>query len=261
MKQQQETPRQGYFLAGSFQQIRPCSHQSSYSKIMTNQTAETYDELIQILEAQRPGIIERANGLGWCWIAEWRIEKAMFQFGWKIEGQTLWHPIGFLARENHEWICWLNERDGITPDAHREIWRTGRQYAKAFLGEDETEVVLLLRGTPSQYDHETDHHVFELESDIATDLFSSIASILERLNATPTQRTVATSQGPHCKMNADEDVRFYVPGRHEVDPLDPGCFTLAIDIQSAAALYSQVSFNSQHRGNGDEAGGGSHRTR
>ena len=88
------------------------------------------------------------------------------------------------------------------------------------------------------------------------DLFSSIASILERLNATPTQRTVATSQGPHCKMNADEDVRFYVPGRHEVDPLDPGCFTLAIDIQSAAALYSQVSFMILHRGNGDEAAGG-----
>lgn len=57
-------------------------------------------------------------------------------------------------------------------------------------------------------------------------------------------------------MNANEDVTFYVPGRHEVDPLDPGCFTLAIDIQSAAALYSQVSFMILHRGNGDEAAGG-----
>lgn len=62
-------------------------------------------------------------------------------------------------------------------------------------------------------------------------------------------------------LNAHEDVTFYVPGRHEVDKLDPGCFTLAIDIQSAAALYSQVVLVFQHRGDGDEAAGGSHRTR
>ncbi len=228
---------------------------------MTNQTPDTLEELIQVSDALRPEIDERANGLRWCWNSQWIGEEGIYQFGYKIEGQTLWHPIGFLARENHEWICRLNERYGITPDAHVEIWRTGRQEVNACLSEDETEVVLLLRGTPSQYDHETGHHIFELESDIATDLFSRLSSILEHLNSTPAQRTVATSQGPHCKMNADEDVTFYVPGRHEVDPLDPGCFTLAIDIQSAAALYSQVSFNSQHRGNGDEAGGGSHRTR
>jgi hypothetical protein len=61
------------------------------------------------------------------------------------------------------------------------------------------------------------------------------------------QRTVATSQGPHCKMNADEDVTFYVPGRHEVDPLDAGRFSLTIDIQSAADLYSLVVFVFQHQ--------------
>lgn len=226
---------------------------------MTNQTPETYDDLIQVTDAHRPQIVRIAAGLRWYWIAEWISEEVIYQFGWKIEGQTLWHPIGFLARQNHKWIGRLNEREGITPDAHCEIWRTSRQNAIAFLGEDETEVVLLIRGTPSQYDHETGCHIFELESDIATDLFSSIASILERLNATQTQRAVATSQGPHCKMNADQDVTFCVPstaGRQEVDKLDPGRFSLTIDIQSAAALYSQVSFICQHRGGGDEAAGG-----
>jgi hypothetical protein len=222
---------------------------------MTNQTPETYDDLIQVSESHRPQIVRLANGLRWCWIAEWRCDKAIYQFGYKIEGQTLLHRIGFLARQNHKWIGRLNEREGITPDAHREIWRTSRQNAKAFLGECEAEVVLLIRGTPSQYDHETGCHIFELESDIATDLFSSIVSILERLNATQTQRAVATSQGLHCKMNADQDVTFCVPGRHEVDKLDPGRFSLTIDIQSAAALYSQVSFICQHRGDGDEAAG------
>lgn len=228
---------------------------------MTNQTPETYEDLIQVSDAHRPQIVQLANGLRWCWIAEWISEEAIYQFGCKIEGQTLWHHIGFLARQNHKWIGRLNEREGITPDVHVEIWRTARQEAKACLSEDETEVGLLLSGTVSQYDYETGCHVFELESDIATDLFSCLYSILERLNALPTQRTDATSQGPYCTMNADEDVTFYVPGRHEVDPLDPGCFTLAIDIQSAAALYSQVVFISQHRGNGDEAAGGNLRTR
>ena len=74
------------------------------------------------------------------------------------------------------------------------------------------------------------------------------------------QRLVAT-RWINTILNAEEDVSFYVPGRHEVDPLDPGCFTLAIDIQSAAALYSQVVLISQHRGNGDEAAGGNLRTR
>ena len=141
------------------------------------------------------------------------------------------------------------------------FWRTARQEAKACLSEDETEVVLLLQGTLSQYEHETGHHVFELESDIATDLFSCLYPILEKLNALPTQRTDATNQGPYCTMNADEDVSFYIAGRHEVDKLDPGCFTLAIDIQSAASLYSQVMFMFQHRGNRDEAAGGNLRTR
>lgn len=208
---------------------------------MTKQLLENYEDLIHVSDALRPKIVQLANGLRWCWIAEWISEEAIYQFGFQIEGQTLWHPIGFLARQNQKWIGRLNERQGITPDVHVEIWRTARQEAKACLSEDETEVGLLLRGTLSQYDHETGCHVFELESDIATDLFSSIATILEKLNALPTQRTDATSQGPYCTMNADEDVTFYVPGRHEVDPLDPGCFTLAIEIQSAAALFSQVN--------------------
>lgn len=227
---------------------------------MTNQTPETYEDLIQVSDALHPQIVKLANGLRWCWIAEWISEEAIYQFGCKIEGQTLWHPIGFLVRQNRKWIG-LNEREGITPDVHVEIWRTARQEAKACLSEDETEVMLLLRGTLSQYDHEKGYHVFELESDISTDLFSGLYSILDKLNATPTQRAVATIQGPYCTMNADEDVTFYVPGRHEVDPLDPGCFTLAIDIQSAADLYSQVVFISQHRGNRDEAAGGNLRTR
>jgi hypothetical protein len=228
---------------------------------MTNQTPETYEQLIQVSETYRSQIVRLAKGLRWCWIAEWMSKDGKFKFGAKIEGQTLWHPIGFLARENSKWIGRLNEREGITPDAHVEIWRTARQEANACLSEDETEVGLLLQGTLSQYEHETGCHVFELESDIATDLFRCLYSILEKLNALPTQRTDATNQGPYCTMNADEDVTFYVPGRHEVDPLDPGCFTLAIDIQSAAALYSQVVFISQHREDGDEAAGGNLRTR
>ena len=74
----------------------------------------------------------------------------MHQFGCQIEGQTLWHPIGFLARENFKWIGRLNEREGITPEAHVEIWRTARQEAKACLSEDEAEVELLLRGKSGQ---------------------------------------------------------------------------------------------------------------
>ena len=209
---------------------------------MTTQTPQTYDELIQISDAHRPQIVRLANGLRWCWIAEWRSKETKFQFGVKIEGQTTWIPIGFLARKNYPWIGRLNEGEDITPDVHVEIWQTARQDAKVCLSEGETEVVLLLSGTLSQYDHESGHHIFELESDIATDLFSGLSSILDKLNAMPTQRTVATSQGPYCKMNADEDVTFYVRGQYEVDPLDPGCFTLAIDIQSAASLYSQVVF-------------------
>ena len=245
----------GISLGGGVLKQRPQFNQPD-SKIMTNQTPETYEDLIQVSDAHRPQIVKLANGLRWCWIAEWRSDRAICQFGFKIEGQTIWHPIGCLGRENCTWVRRLNEREGMTPDARIEICRTARQEAKACLSEDETEVGLLLSGTLSQYDHETGCHVFELESDIATDLFSSIASILERLNATPTQRTVATSQGPHCKMNADEDVTFCVPGRHEVDTLDPGRFSLTIDIQSAAALYSQVSFIFQRRGNGDAAAGG-----
>ena len=169
---------------------------------MNMQTTESYDELIQVSDALRPKIVRLANGLRWCWIAEWRSKEAKFQFGVKIEGQTLWHPIGFLARENSKWIGRLNEREGITPDAHVEIWRTARQDAKVCLSEGETEVVILVRGTISQYDHESGHHIFELESDIATDLFSGLSSFLDKMNAKPTQRLVATSQGPHCKMNA-----------------------------------------------------------
>lgn len=209
---------------------------------MTKQTPETFEELIQISDAHRPQIVRLANGLRWCWIAEWRSDKAIYQFGIKIEGQTTWSPIGFLARENYPWIGRLNGREGITPDAHVEIWRTARQEAKVCLNEGESGVVLLLRGTISQYDHETGYHIFELESDTATDLFSGLCSILDKLNAMPTQRTVATSQGPYCKMNADEDVTFYVLGRYEVDPHDPGCFSITIDIQSAASLYSQVMY-------------------
>ena len=74
------------------------------------------------------------------------------------------------------------------------------------------------------------------------ELINGLCSILDKLNAMPTQRTVATSQRPYCKMNADEDVTFYVLGRYEVDPHDPGCFSLTIDIQSAASLYSQVVY-------------------
>ena len=154
---------------------------------MTMQTPETYDELIQVSDAHRPQFVRLADGLRWCWIAEWRSDKAIYQFGIKNEGQTTWIPIGFLARENYPWIGRFNEREGITPDAHVEIWRTSRQEAKVCLNESETDVVLLLRGTRSQYDHEAGQHVFELESDIATDLFSGLCSILEKLNATPTQ--------------------------------------------------------------------------
>ena len=210
---------------------------------MTNQTPETYEDLIQVSDALRPQIVQLANGLRWCWIADWISEEAIYQFGCKIEGQTLWHPIGFLVRQNRKWIGRLNEREGITPDVHVEIWRTARQEANACLSEDETEVGLLLRGTLSQYDYETGCHVFELESDIATDLFRCLYSILEKLNALPTQRTDATNQGPYCTMNSDEDVTFFLPGRHEVDKLDPGCFSLTIDVQSAAALFSQFHFS------------------
>jgi hypothetical protein len=220
---------------------------------MNMQTTETYDELIQVSDALRPKIVRLANGLRWCWIAEWSRNEAKYQFGIKIEGQTTWIPIGFLARKNYPWIGRLNVGEGITPDVHVESWQTARQDAKVCLSESETETVLLLRGTISQYDHETGHYIFELESDIATDLFSGLSSILDKLNAMPTQRTVATSQGPYCKMNADEDVTFYVPGRHEGDKLDPGLFTLAIDIQSAASLYSQVVFIGQNRGDGGGA--------
>jgi hypothetical protein len=79
---------------------------------MTNQTPETYDDLIQVSDAHRPQIVRLANGLRWCWIAEWISAEAIYQFGCKIEGQTLWHPIGFLARENSKWIGRLNEREG-----------------------------------------------------------------------------------------------------------------------------------------------------
>jgi len=209
---------------------------------MIMQTPETYDELIQVSDAHRPQIVRLADGLRWCWIAEWNRNETKYLFGIKVEGQTTWSPIGFLAGENYKWIGRLNEREGITPDAHVEIWRTARQDAKVCLSEGETEVVILVRGTISQYDHESGCHVFELDSHIATDLFSCLYSILEKLNAMPTQRTVASNQGPYCTMNADEDVTFYIPGRYEVDPLDPGCFTLVIDIQSAAALYSQVIY-------------------
>jgi len=180
---------------------------------MIMQTPETYDELIQVSDAHRPQIVRLADGLRWCWIAEWNRNETKYLFGIKVEGQTTWSPIGFLAGENYKWIGRLNEREGITPDVHVEIWRTARQDAKVCLSEGETEVVILVRGTISQYDHESGHHIFELESDIATDLFSGLSSILEKQNATPTQRTGATSHGPHCKMNADEDVTFYVLGR------------------------------------------------
>ena len=213
------------------------------SKIMSNRTPETFEELIQVSDALHQRIVERAGKLRWCWIAEWRRDKGIHQFGYKIEGQTLWYPVGYLTRANYNWLARLNELEGITPDAHVEIWRTARQEASACFSEDETEVVLLLSGTLSQYHHEKGHHIFELEADVAADLFSCLYSILEKLNALPTQRTDATTQGPYCTMNSDEDVTFFLPGRHEVDKLDPGCLSLTIDVQSAAALFSQFHFS------------------
>ena len=55
------------------------------------------------------------------------------------------------------------------------------------------------------------------------------------------------------QMIADEAVTFCVPGRYQVDKLDPGCFSITIDIQSAASLYSQALIVWQHRGDGGGA--------
>jgi hypothetical protein len=207
-----------------------------------NMAPQTFEDLIKIADAFRPKVEALADGIRWCWIAEWRSEIAMYKFGVKIEGQTLWLPLGLLARANYEWIGRLNQRDGISSEAHTSIWNSGQQEARACLSEDEAEVAILLRGIAPQFDQETGRYVFSLESDKANDLFSSLCSILEKLNAMPTQRPASAHHAFQCQWNDHEDVTFHVPGRFEADLLDPGCFTLSIDIQSAATLYSEVMF-------------------
>jgi len=139
---------------------------------------QTLNELLRLAERLRPQIVRLANGVRWCWIAEWRSDNQKYEFGVKVEGQTTWQQYGTLSRPHHEWIARLNQLEGILPEAHLAIWMSGQQQAKACVSEDETDVVLILRGTIVRHEASTGCYVFTLEGDKATDLFSCLFSIL-----------------------------------------------------------------------------------
>lgn len=107
-------------------------------------------------------------------------------------------------------------------------------------------MVLLLRGTLPEYEQATGRYVFTLEADKATDLFSCLYSTLEYAKALPTQKAALAHQssriGPEFKIDQHEDYTFYLLGRYDVDPLDHGCSTLTIDLQTAAQLYAGIMF-------------------
>ncbi|MEI7776627.1 MAG: hypothetical protein WCK17_17850 [Verrucomicrobiota bacterium] len=61
---------------------------------MTNQTPETYEQLIQVSETYRPQIVRLAKGQRWCWITEWMSKERRFKFGAKVEAaasRATWH--------------------------------------------------------------------------------------------------------------------------------------------------------------------------
>lgn len=89
--------------------------------MMNSKALQSFEELVNLADTLRPEIMRRANGIRWCWIAEWSSDTGMYEFGVKIDGQTLWQQFGLISRQHYKWIGRLNQREGISSEVHTAI--------------------------------------------------------------------------------------------------------------------------------------------
>lgn len=205
-----------------------------------------YEEFSNLAAMFREEAVRRSKGQRWCWIVEWIDDEQVYRLGAKYEGQTTWD--GCTVVQNglgitiHDWLDRLNSEMGISPDDHRQILNSGGPSARAFLHDDEDSVVLQIRGTPHHSIQDPSSQFeswkFTLEIDDAIDLFRGLHVLSKRFLLPEPAEDVSNIQ---VVDDIDSpETTFWISGDYEVDPLDQHCFTLTIDLQTAANLWSLV---------------------
>jgi len=230
-----------------------------------NKPPATFEELRQIADSLRASVQEGGAGLRWCWIAYYRDDN--YYLGVQYEGQCWWHNCGLLqegrGKKAHDWIRRLNEREGLSEETEKEIQNSISLSVRASLNEDETEVWITVDGAfpgwdvaPStiemarQFDNLPEfpsaypkpirlRTVFTLEDDMANDLRSCLASLVEAKRLPIPSRT--NSDIDVVQDEESGNTTFIVPGKMEIDPLDNARFTLVIDLQTAADLFRVIN--------------------
>jgi hypothetical protein len=157
-----------------------------------------------------------------------------------------------------DWVRQLNEREGLSDEVVLEIQNSFSLSVRAMLSEDETEVRIDIHGAfpgwdvaPStvamakQYGGLPEHPsafpkpmrlraIFTLETDFANDLASCLASMVKAQRLPKPSQTIADIEVVQEEKSGD--TTFSIPGKIEFDPLDEGCFTVVVDLQTVADL-------------------------
>lgn len=164
------------------------------------------------------------------------------------------------GRTANDWIRRLNEREGISVEAQREIQQSSDSSAKASLSDDETQVCILIRGAfvswdvapstsemasqfgdllqdPTAYPKPLQmRHVFTLEVEMANDIAGCLASMLWEHRLPDPNKNIRDIEVVQDEANSE--TTFWIPSELEIDSHDDACFTLMIDLQTAADLYA-----------------------
>ena len=83
--------------------------------------------------------------------------------------------------------------------------------------------------------------IFTVEADLANDLRSCLASMVERKRLPKPSDTI--SDIDVVQDEESDETTFSIPGKMEFDPLDEACFTVVIDLQTAADLFKVMKEN------------------
>ena len=205
---------------------------------------QSFEQLIDVVAKYHEDIVLRSDGRRWCWITEWSgdCDDGQYLLGIKVEGQTTWTIYCVLqsgfGRTAFQWVEKLNEREGISPAEHERIWHSGGPGAKACLGDDETTVLLHIQGVKHTVEFNENpllcRCTFSLEWCHAQELDDGLHAIRKKL-------PLRHMNGRRVAVDEDEltgDINFIITGGYESDPNDEYCFTLTIDLETAAQLYA-----------------------
>lgn len=220
----------------------------------------SFEELCQRADKFRQKIVDDAAGLRWCWIAEYDSDIDGYWLGVQYDGRCSWTQFGLLQQGHgstaNDWTRRLNDREGTSSEEERKIRNSYTQSAKACLDENEANVCIMIQGAVPDWDVAPSavemarqfwelpedpivyplRHIFTLEPHLANDVASCLAQLHQEHRLPKPCKDIRDVDV--VQVEDSGDTTFSIPSELEIDPHDYFCFTLMLDLQTAADLYA-----------------------